>query len=260
MRLLLCYSLYPSLLPFCTSLGCAIVFADVLEAMPLDDLVDWIMCGIFLNSGQVCSATSRLLVEKPLYDKLTSRLCDRARAIRCGDPLSQNTQMGPLVSVQQAKKVECVVLRSIEQGCVPLVGGERSGCFYPPTVLHVPSHCTNESLAWRDEIFGPVLCVTAFASEEEAVLLANASKYGLADAVFTNNENTFKNMRSKLQTGLVWHNCTTATTPWTPFGGKAGRGSGSGKEMGEAGLREYLSSKSSVAVKKNTNYGWKWYQ
>ena len=114
-----------------------------------------------------------------------------------------------------------------------------------------------DSDAWVDEIFGPVLCVTQFSTEEEAVALANASEYGLAAAVFSSNTSRCAAVASKLEAGVVWQNCSQVLFNSTPFGGKQGKKSGFGHEMGEAGLHEYVNTKTMVAAL--DGYSWDWY-
>ena len=114
-----------------------------------------------------------------------------------------------------------------------------------------------DSDAWIDEIFGPVLCVTKFRTEEEAVELANASDYGLAAAVFSSDSSRCSSVASKLEAGVVWQNCSQVLFNSTPFGGKQGKKSGFGHEMGEAGLLEYINTKTMVAAL--DGYCWGWY-
>ena len=114
-----------------------------------------------------------------------------------------------------------------------------------------------ESDAWIDEIFGPVLCVAKFRTEEEAVELANASDYGLAAAVFSSDSKRCASVASKLEAGVVWQNCSQVLFKSTPFGGKQGKKSGFGHEMGEAGLLEYINTKTMVAAL--DGYSWGWY-
>lgn len=254
--------------------GSLVLFADALGVAggeineeALDAAVDWIMCGIFLCSGQVCSATSRLLVERPVLEAVATRLADRAKEIRVGNPLEEGTQMGPVVSFQQAEKVRAYISGAESEGLRILAGGSENPsraklgeCYVDPTVLQLDETGKDTgATAWREEIFGPVLCVRGFDSEEEAISLANNSPYGLADAVFTADDGRWARMQRALKTGVVWRNCTQPLMPWTPFGGKAGRASGFGHELGEVGLREYLSEKTLISARKS-GFSWEWYK
>jgi betaine-aldehyde dehydrogenase len=233
------------------------------NATDWDVVVDWVMCGIFICSGQVCSASSRLLVERPLMQGLLDRLIAKSKSIRVGNPLLEpSTQMGPLVSELQAQRVHAAVEKAVAEGCTVLLGGkpllDKGLCYYPPTILLVPETQGKQVSAWTEEIFGPVLCVRAFDTEPEAVAIANGTTYGLADAVFTRDDQRWERVRAALNTGLVWRNANQALLPCTPFGGKQGTGSGFGHEGGEHGLLEYVSTKSSVVARRD-QFSWKWF-
>jgi betaine-aldehyde dehydrogenase len=238
----------------------AVVFDDAREIMPA--LVDWLMVGIFCTTGQICSATSRLVVEASLHDELVAQLTQAAARLRVGDPLAPDTQMGPLVSRAQQRSVEAAVDKAAAQGATVtspptalahLRGGALGGGFYvPPTVLtDVPL----DSDAWVEEIFGPVLCVSKFTTEDEAVAMANATDFGLAAAVFSSDAQRCASVASRLQAGVVWQNCSQVLFNTTPFGGR--KKSGFGHELGLAGLEEYVAKKS--VVEALDGYSWEWY-
>jgi len=237
-----------------------IIFEDAEEH--LEAVVDWAMVGIFSCTGQVCSATSRLLVHKDIEPRLTQRLLEAAARLKVGDPLDDATQMGPLVSEVQQQRVLQAVRMAEAEGCTvrapPLSLPEalRGGFYVPPTIV---TGAGDASQAWRDEIFGPVLCIRAFSTEEEAVALANDTPYGLANAVYSADRARCSRVASQLRSGVVWENCSNALFPSTPFGGRAGKASGFGFEYGLPGLMEYVSEKTIVSAS-TPGYSWGAYQ
>ncbi|CAE8617814.1 unnamed protein product, partial [Polarella glacialis] len=233
-----------------------IIFEDAKEH--LDAVVDWVLCGIFACSGQVCSATSRVLVHQNLESKLLKRLLEAAGRIKVGDPLATGTQMGPLVSEVQQQRVLAMLRQAEADGGVAhapaldLSEDIKGGFYLPPTVL---SGLPDSSRAWREEIFGPVLAVRSFSTEEEAVRLANDTPYGLANTVYSADPALRARVVAKLKSGMVWENCSQAVFVSTPFGGRQGKASGFGIELGVAGLKEYVNEKTVVATK-NPGYSW----
>ena len=237
----------------------AIVFDDARSMM--GSLVDWLMVGIFCTTGQICSATSRLIVEASLHDELVAELTRAASSLCVGHPLDPKTQMGPLVSATQKANVEAAVERAAAQGATVIApklslteDGIEDGYYVPPTIL---TNVSADSEAWIDEIFGPVLCVSKFTSEEEALELANASNYGLAGAVFSTDENRCTRVASSLEAGVVWSNCSNVLFNSTPFHGKIGKKSGFGYELGHRGLEEYLCGKTMITA--TPGYSWEWF-
>jgi betaine-aldehyde dehydrogenase len=206
-----------------------VVFAD----SDLDKAVEWIMFGIFWNQGQVCSATSRVLVEAPLYDRLLARLVEEAEKVRIGDGLSEGTLLGPLVNESQYRKVLAAIDRAQEQGAKLATGGKapgfNHGYFVAPTVLtDVPL----DSDAWREEIFGPVVCIRPFATEEEAIRLANDSRYGLAAAVMSGDDARAERVAAAFRAGIVWINCSQPTFTEAPWGATSSPASGASSGAG----------------------------
>ena len=161
-----------------------VVFADA----DFETAVDYALFGIFANAGQVCSAGSRLLLEKSLHDRFVERLVERAQKIRVGDGFDPNTEMGPIISPVHRERVEAYIQTGREEGAALLCGGERlggalaAGNFIEPTIF---DQTTPEMRIVREEIFGPVLVVQTFEDEADAVRMANDTVYGLAGAVFT---------------------------------------------------------------------------
>jgi len=218
----------------------------------LDAVVDWIMVGIFSCAGQVCSATSRVLVHRNIEAALVERLMAVASGLKVGDPLAEGTQMGPLVSKAQQDKVLGYIRTAEADGCTvfrtsfDLPESLSGGFFVPPTILtNVPM----DAKVWREEIFGPVLCLQTFGSEEEAIQMANATPYGLGNAVYSADASRCARVSSQLRSGIVWENCSNALFPSTPFGGRPGTQSGFGHEGGTVGLSEYISEKTVVGTK-----------
>eukprot|EP00930_Biecheleria_cincta_P004009 TRINITY_DN104909_c0_g1_i1.p1 TRINITY_DN104909_c0_g1~~TRINITY_DN104909_c0_g1_i1.p1 ORF type:complete len:568 (+),score=116.78 TRINITY_DN104909_c0_g1_i1:56-1705(+) len=233
-----------------------VVFEDAEEY--LDAVVDWVMVGIFSCTGQVCSATSRLIVHKDLEQKLMDRLIEKTVKIQVGDPFADGTQMGPVVSEGQLQRVIQALDKAKAQGCTvtmaPLQIPEHlSGGYYvAPAVL---SNVPVDSAAWTDEIFGPVLAVRTFSSEEEAVQLANNTPYGLGNAVYSKDAARCVRVSAQLKSGVVWENCSNVLFQNTPFGGRVGKASGFGFEYGVPGLLEYVSPKTVVRA---TTPGYSW--
>jgi len=230
--------------------GAIVVFDDA----DLEAAVDWIMIGIFLNQGQSCSATSRLVVQRGLESQLLSRLAEEASKLRMGDPLSETTQLGPLASKDQLTEVSGFVERAKLDGAEVICGGvtpQGQGCYYPATILRTPLGTE----AWKEEIFGPVLAVQSFDTEDEAVQLANDSEYGLGNAVMTADLERCERVAQQLHAGIVWKNCSNAIPLEAPFGG-FGR-SGFGKEYGAMGFEEYTQTK--TVAECNAGFSWNWY-
>lgn len=230
--------------------GAIVVFDDA----DIAAVVDWIMIGIFFCSGQVCSATSRLIVQKGIEGKLMERLVEETNKIRMGDPLDEKTKIGALVSKDQLDIVSGFVERARKDGVEVICGGSHAGnkgYWYLPTILRTNTDCE----AWREEIFGPVLCVRSFDSEEEAVRIANDTPYGLANAVITNDVERCDRVAHQLHAGVVWKNCSQVIPTEAPFGGFGA--SGFGKEYGEMGLDEYVQTKNITSCK--PGFSWNWY-
>jgi betaine-aldehyde dehydrogenase len=239
--------------------GAMIVFPDA----DLNSVVDWAMCGIFICTGQVCSATSRLIVHESIEEELMDMLIARTKTITVGHPLSESTQMGPVVSKEQHTKVNAAIAQARADGCTVLHGAESpeftsddaqelaGGYFVEPTILaDVPLN----SSCWKEEIFGPVLAVRTFSSEAEAVAMANDTPYGLANAVMSADMERCARVANELESGLVWKNCSQPLFTSTPFGGK--KQSGFGREMGESGFDEYVHCKTVIGTETKTNWGW----
>jgi betaine-aldehyde dehydrogenase len=215
-----------------------VVFADA----DLDHAVDCIMGGIFYNCGQMCSATSRLIVEAGIAPALVDRLAARAKGLRVGSPFAEATEMGPITTRAQHEKV----LRILDQAradrldCVAGDGGGAAadGFFVQPMVyVDVP---TSNSV-WREEIFGPVLAVRSFRTDAEAIELANDSEYGLVATVVSSDPARAEAVAARIDAGHIWINSLQVIAPNTAWGGF--KASGIGRELGPWGLSAYLGVK-----------------
>ena len=193
---------------------------------------------VFENAGQDCCARSRLLVEASAKDELLEHYVAATRAIVVGKPEDNATQMGPLVSSAQRETVEGYVARGLEEGATLLEGGSRpvgdglgAGFYLRPTIL---DDCTNEMVVAREEIFGPVVSVIEFETEEEAIRLANDTPYGLSGSLWTRDGARQLRVARALRTGAIGVNSNSSVFPQAPFGGY--KQSGVGKELGMEGL------------------------
>ncbi|WP_458413398.1 aldehyde dehydrogenase family protein [Schinkia sp. CFF1] len=216
-----------------------IVFDDA----NIEDAVNGSMFGIYFAQGQVCAAGSRLFVQESVYDKFMDAFVKKAQTIRVGNPLDPTTQMGPQVSLEQLQRIEQYVASGLEEGAKLVTGGTRnlaagSGYFYTPTVFE---NVTNQMKIAREEIFGPVLSVIRFKDEEDALIKANDTIYGLASGVWTNNIKRAHRMAKGLKAGTVYVNTFSMLDSTAPFGGT--KQSGFGRELGIQALDMYTETK-----------------
>ena len=215
----------------------------VFEDADLESAVNGSMAGIFGASGQSCVAGSRVYLQDSVHDAFVERLVSRAATIRIGDPLAEETQMGPLCTEAQLTGCERQVARALEQGGTVLCGGRRpphlnAGWFYEPTVVA----CPDQSMDIVDtEMFGPVLSVLRFRDEDEVVEKANDTRYGLAAGVFTRNMARAMRVQQRIRAGIVWVNTYRVVSPIAEFGGFGD--SGYGRESGAQAIHDYTRSK-----------------
>ena len=207
-----------------------IVFAD---APNLDQAAKVSAAGIFRNSGQVCVAGSRLLVERSIHDDFVASLKNRAEAMRVGDPLDLDTQIGTVNSERQLAGNLSLIAAAIEEGAECVTGGERilgqtGGTYMPPTILQ---NVLRTNTVFRNEVFGPVLAITPFDTEEEAISLANDSDLGLAAGVWTANLSRAHRMIRAVQAGVVHVNTYGGADNTVPLGGHKQSGNGSDKSL-----------------------------
>ncbi|KRV65823.1 aldehyde dehydrogenase family protein [Pseudomonas citronellolis] len=229
-----------------------VIFAD----SDIEAAVEWILFGIFWNQGEVCSATSRVLVQRALYEPLLARLAEEARKITIGNGLREGVLLGPLVNKAQYDKVLQAIARGQEEGARLVCGGERpagldKGYYVQPTVF---ADVPEDAWIWNEEIFGPVVCVRPFDSEDEAVRSANASRFGLGAAVMSRDLPRCERVARRFRAGIVWINCSQPTFSEAPWGGY--KHSGIGRELGEWGLNNYLETKQITRYDSEQPWGW----
>ena len=201
--------------------------------------------GVFWNQGEICSAGTRVFVERPLYDDAVNAFVDRASTIVLGDGSDEATEMGPLVSKEQQERVERFIeigskeATLAKQGSRPSDARLANGYFVPPTVF---ADVGNDTTIAREEIFGPVMSVIPFSSVEEVVAMSNDNEYGLAAAVWTNDVKKAMRTAQALRAGIVWINDSQPAPTEMPWGGY--KQSGIGRELGKQGVEDFLESKS----------------
>src|SRR3989338_5976772 len=218
-----------------------IVFADC----DFDAAIGGAMSAIFMNQGQMCTAGSRLLLEESIYTRFLSALVEKTKSLKIGDAASYETQFGPLISKEHREKVKRYIALGIKEGAKLVCGGKvqaghefENGAFLEPTIF---SDVTNNMTIAQEEIFGPVLSVIKFSTEEEAIKLANNSVFGLAAMIWTKDPEKADRVARQMESGIVWVNTYGGFYNEASFGGY--KRSGCGRELGHEGLREYMQTK-----------------
>lgn len=227
----------------------------IFDDADIEQAVEWVMFGIFWNQGQVCSATSRMIVEKGIAPKLIDRLSAEAKKIKIGDGMAAGTLLGPLVSKTQYEKVLGFIEAGKKEATLVTGGGRPSnlneGYFLEPTIF---ADVAPSARIWREEIFGPVLAVTTFDTEAEAVALANDSEFGLAAAVLSRDLKRADRVAGAFEAGVVWINCSQPNFLEPPWGGV--KKSGVGRELGTWGLNNFLEPKQITTYTTQEPWGW----
>src|ERR1700730_5515459 len=217
--------------------------------------VDGALFGGFINQGEVCSAGSRILVEKKIYSKFVESMTEKAKRITLGPPLARDTKMGPLVSKEQYDRVQSYLEVGKKEAKVAIGGGrpkQFGNCFYvEPTIFY---DVENSARIAREEIVGPVASVIPFDGEADAIRIANDTPYGLAAAVWTRDIYKAFRVVKSLRAGIVWVNHMQPTYVEAPWGGY--KQSGFGRELGPWGLEEYLETKQVFVNLDETPIGW----
>ncbi|MGI9607138.1 MAG: aldehyde dehydrogenase [Acidimicrobiales bacterium] len=216
----------------------------IFDDADLEGAVNAAVAGNFGASGQSCVAGTRVIVQSGIYAEFMDEVTRRAEAIRIGDPLHDDTQVGPLATKAQRDNIESVVAESIEQGATVRTGGNapvgfEDGWYYSPTIIECPDQSIRST---RVELFGPVMSALKFETEEEGVALANDTDFGLGAGVFTQNLARAHRVSGAIRSGIVWVNTYRAISPIAPFGGF--RNSGYGREAGIDTIHDYTRTKS----------------
>ncbi len=224
----------------------------------LDAAIDNALTAAFLHSGQVCSAGTRLIVERSIHDRVVSEIVRRAENIYQGGPDDERAETGPLISKNHLEKIEQYMARAVADGARVVTGGVRelredlrNGWYFKPTLL---ADCTSKMYCVQEESFGPIMTVEVFDTLDEAIALGNDTIYGLAGAVWCTDEKIAEKVARALRHGTIWINDYGPYRPQAEWGGF--KASGIGRELGEAGLHEYLEIKHIWTNNKPARSGW----
>ena len=209
----------------------------------IENALNGVTASIFGASGQSCIAGSRLYIQEKIYDEFLTKIIKKTQKIIIGSPMNEETQMGPLATLQQLKNIEEKISQTIEQGGKLLIGGERpkefdKGFYFKPTIIE----CKNHNLpAAEEELFGPILSVMKFSNEDQVINLMNDNSYGLAAGVFSENNGTALRVSKSIRAGIVFVNTYRLISPTAPFGGF--KNSGYGRESGMETMKDYSNTK-----------------
>jgi aldehyde dehydrogenase (NAD+) len=218
----------------------------VFEDADIDAAVDGSLYGIYNNTGQSCDARSRMYIHEDVYDEFIEKFIAKTEKIQIGDPFDKGTHMGAIIDQTQLDTIKDYVQSAIDEGAEILTGGKvlkpegfEDGFWYSPTVI---GNVTQKMKVVQEEVFGPVVVVSKFANEKEAIKLANDSDYGLASSIWSTNGARATRVANQIQAGIVMINCPFSAFPGTPFGGY--KQSGFGRELSKETLDLYSETKS----------------
>jgi len=229
----------------------------IFEDADITEATEWIMFGAFWTNGQICSSTSRALIHESIYEKVLANLAKVTSTIHVGDPFCENDpSIGPVVNAAQFKKILKYIEIAKQEGARLVCGGKAAhpkGYYVQPTVF---ADVKDTMTIWKEEIFGPVLSVCSFKTEEEAIRLANGTEFGLAGAVMSKDQARCDRIIRSLRAGITWVNCSQPAFTQSPWGGM--KHSGFGRELGKWGLEGYLEVKqvTTYLVKEPGKWGW----
>jgi len=213
----------------------------VMPSADLDAAVATAVEARILNNGQSCIAAKRFIVAEPIADEFQRRFVDKMKSLRVGDPFEAETELGPLANADAVTTLDADVQKSVQAGAKLLTGGhviQRAGNFYEPTVL---TDIPKESPAYREEFFGPVASLFRARDVDDAIRIANDSRFGLGASAWTNDDGEREQFINELESGMVFINKMVASDPRIPFGGV--KQSGYGRELGVFGIREFVNIK-----------------
>jgi acyl-CoA reductase-like NAD-dependent aldehyde dehydrogenase len=215
----------------------------VCEDADIEKASDGAIKGRFINCGQSCIASKRFIVTKKVANEFTEKFVQKTEKLKIGDPLCDDTDIGPLVNASGLEKIESQVKDSVKEGAEVLIGGERidtrKGYFYIPKVL---KNVTSKMNIAQEQVFGPVAPIIVAADEVEAIKLANDSEYGLGASIWTQDLDKAERLSSNVESGIVSVNNVVASDPRVPFGGV--KKSGFGRELSRYGMLEFVNIKS----------------
>jgi succinate-semialdehyde dehydrogenase / glutarate-semialdehyde dehydrogenase len=211
----------------------------VLDDANLDKAVEYAVFSRMLNTGQQCTAAKRFIVSEKVSERFLKAFAERLQSLKPGDPMDDKTTLAPLSSEEQAQKLLNQIDQAVSAGAKVVIGGKRiSGAFIEPTIL---TEVNANSPSYHEEFFGPVALYFTAKDEEEAIKIANDSPFGLGGAVFSDNPERAKRVAGEIQSGMVFVNHPTLSSPELPFGGV--KNSGFGRELSSLGLTEFVNKK-----------------